>query len=93
MSSTNTTTDIVLNFIYFLSWLLHEGFLLLQQAGSYSLVAICRPLIAMASLVAQHGLWDTQASVVVISLAALQACGISPDQVSNPCPMHWQVDS
>ena len=21
------------------------------------------------------------------------ACGISPDQGSNPCPLHWQVDS
>ena len=26
-------------------------------------------------------------------LSCSAACGIFPDQVSNPCPLHWQVDS
>ena len=26
-------------------------------------------------------------------LSCSAACGIFPDQASNPCPLHWQVDS
>ena len=33
-------------------------------------------------------------SVVVIhGLSCSVACGIFPDQGSNPCPLHWQADS
>ena len=48
---------------------------------------------------AVHGLlllWrtGTWASVVVtLSLSCSKACGISLDQVSNPCLLHWQADS
>ena len=36
----------------------------------------------------------TRASVVVAhGLSCSEACGIFPDQGSNPCPLHWQVDS
>ena len=36
----------------------------------------------------------TRASVVVVhGLSCSTACGIFPDQGSNPCPLHWQVDS
>ena len=31
--------------------------------------------------------------VVVLRLSCSAACGIFPDQGSNPCPLHWQVDS
>ena len=31
--------------------------------------------------------------VVVLGLSCSAACGIFPDQGSNPCPLHWQVDS
>ena len=31
--------------------------------------------------------------VVVHELSCSAACGILPDQESNPCPLHWQVDS
>ena len=37
------------------------------------------------------GAW---ASVVVAHwLSCSVACGIFPDQGSNPCPLHWQEDS
>ena len=53
-----------------------------------------RLLIAAASLVAEHGLQGTQASVFVAhGLSCSAACGIFPDQGSNPCLLHWQVDS
>ena len=31
--------------------------------------------------------------VVVLQLSCSAACGIFPDQDSNPCPLHWQADS
>ena len=49
------------------------GLSLVAASGSYSLVEVCRLLIGMASLVAEHGLWDTQASVVV---AHRLSCGV-----------------
>ena len=72
----------------------------------YSLVAVHGLLLAVASLVAEHGLQDTQVSVVaapgvqstgsvvvVLELSCSAACGIFPDQESNPCLLHWQADS
>ena len=43
-------------------------------------------------------LWSTSSrragSVVVAhGPSCSAACGIFPDQGSNPCPLHWQVDS
>ena len=45
-----------------------------------SLVAVCRLLIVVASLVSAHG------------LSCPTACGIFPDQGSNLCPLPWQAD-
>ena len=39
-------------------------FSLVVSSGGYSLVAVCGLPVAVASLVAQHGLWSTWASVV-----------------------------
>ena len=37
---------------------------------------------------------DTQASVpVALRLGCPEACGIFPDQGSNPCPLLWEADS
>ena len=45
--------------------------------GDYSLVAVCRLLIAETSLVAEHGLQRVRASVVVVQgLSCPEACGI-----------------
>ena len=43
-------------------------------------------------------LWSTgsrRAGSVVVAhgLSCSAACGILPDQGSNPCPLHWQADS
>ena len=76
-------------------------------------IMVSRLLIAMASLVAEHGLqvrglqqlWHTSSGVVthrlqsagsvVVAhgLSCSSACGIFPDQGSNPCALHWQADS
>ena len=60
----------------------------------YFLVAVCGFLIAVASLIAEHGLQGTQASVVVAHRSSCPvACGIFLDQGWNLCSLHWQVDS
>ena len=69
------------------------------EAG-YSLVAVCGLIITVASLV-QRRLYalmiqQLQHAVSVAAapgLSCSEACGIIPGQGSNPCPLHWQVDS
>ena len=46
------------------------------------------------SLVTEHVLLECVGSVVQgHRLSCSKACGIFLDQGSNPCPLHWQVDS
>ena len=51
----------------------YAGFSLVAATGSYSLVAVCGFLIAVASLVVEQGLWGTQASAV--AALGLQSTG------------------
>ena len=44
-------------------------------------------------VVAAPGLWRTDSVVVAHSLSCCMACGIFPDQRSNPWLLHWQADS
>ena len=61
-----------------LRWLL-----LLQSTGSRRL-----GFRSCGSRALEHRL-----SVVAHGLSCSVACGIFPDQGSNPCPLHWQADS
>ena len=91
-------------------WILYqlsnEGSPIVAVSGSYSLVAVLRLLVGVASLVAEHGLQGMWASVVVacglqragsIVVAHGLSCsttgGIFPDQGLNMCLLHWQVNS
>ena len=47
----------------------------------------------MGSVVVDRGLQSTGSVVVAHGLTCSAACGIFPDQGSNPCPLHWQADS
>ena len=38
-------------------------------------------------------LWSKGSVAMAHGLSCLVACGIVPDQGSNPCLLHWQVDS
>ena len=66
-----------------------------------SLVAVSRVysvvvhglLTTVASFVAEHRLWSPGSVVAAHRLRSSMACGIFPDQGSNPCPLHWQGDS
>ena len=80
------------------------GFSLVVESRGYFLIAM-RLLIAVASLVAELGLQgartsvavapgleDTGAAVGAHRLSCPEASGIFPDQRSNSCLLHWQVD-
>ena len=86
------------------SSLLHAGFLQLRRAratlrcgarashcGGFSCCGAWA-LDVWASVVVARGLQSTVSVVVVHGLSCSAACGILPDQGSNPCPLHWQVD-
>ena len=61
--------------------------------GGYSLVAVHRLLIAVPSLVVEHGFSACGLSIVVHGLSCSAECGIFREQGLNLCPLHWQADS
>ena len=67
-------------------------FSLVAESGSNSLVIVCRLLIVMASLV-KHGLRNTDSRVVAHRFGCSIACGVFPDQGSNTCLLHCQLNS
>ena len=56
-------------------------------------IAVRRPLTVVASFVASTGSRHTGSVIVAHGPSSSAACGIFPDQDSNPCPLHWQADS
>ena len=82
-------------FVFWLCWVLVSvrGLSLVAASGGHSSsrcggLSLLRPLL----------LWSTSSrragSVVVAhGPSCSAACGILPDQGSNPCPLHWQADS
>ena len=57
------------------------------------LIAVCGPLTIVASLVGSTGSRRAASVVVAHGPSCSTACGIFPDQGSNPCPLHCQADS
>ena len=55
--------------------------------------AVRGPLAIAASLVAEHRLQMRGSVFVAHGPSCSAACGIFPDQGSNPRPLHWQADS
>ena len=68
------------------------GYSSLQGAGfSLRWLLLLRSTGSRCAGFSSCGAW---ASVVVAhQLTCSAACGIFPDQSSNPCPLHWQGDS
>ena len=56
-------------------------------------ITVRGPLTIAASLVVEHRLQTRRLSNCGSRAQLLCACGIFPDQGSNPCPLHWQADS
>ena len=92
----------ILNFIYLFiygcvgSSFLCEGFRQLRQAGASgghssprcAGLSLSRPLLLRSTGSRRAG-----SVVVAHGPSRSAACGIFPDQDSNPCPLHWQADS
>ena len=55
-------------------------------------IAVRGPLIIVV-LLRSTGSRRAGSAVVAHGASCSTACGIFPDQGSNPCPLHWQADS
>ena len=83
-------------FIYFwLCWVFISvrGLSLVVASGGHSSsrcagLSLSRPLLLRST-----GSRRTGSVVVAHGPSCSTACGIFPDQGSNPCPLHWQADS
>ena len=60
---------------------------------SWLLLLRARALGTRASVVVARGLYSAGSVVVAHGLSCSVAHGIFPDQGSNRCSLHWQVDS
>ena len=56
-------------------------------------ITVRGPLTIAASLVAEHKSRRAGSVIVAHGHSCSMACGIFPDQGSNPCPLYWQADS
>ena len=87
---------VFLVFVFFwLCWIFvsMRGLSLVAASGGHSLsrcagLSLSRPLLL-------RGTGSRRAGSVVVAHrpSCSVACGIFPDQGSNPCPLHWQADS
>ena len=83
-------------FIYFwLCWVFVsvQGLSLVVASGGHSSsrcvgLSLSRPLLLRST-----GSSCAGSVVVAHGPSCSAACGIFPDQGSNPCPLHWQADS
>ena len=83
-------------FIYlWLCWVFVSvrGLSLVAASGGHSSsqcagLSLSRPLLLQST-----GSRRTGSAVVAHGPSRSAACGIFPDQGSNPCPLHWQADS
>ena len=69
-----------------------EGFLQLWQAGA-TLHRGARASHCCSLSLRSTGSRRASSVVVAHGPSRSAACGILPDQGSNPCPLHWQADS
>ena len=87
-----------LNYLFIYFWLCWvpasaRGLSLVVASGGHSSLR-CAGL----SLLRPLPLWRTGSrragsAIVAHGSSCSAACGILPDQGSNPCPLHWQADS
>ena len=84
------------NFIYlWLCWVFVSvrGLSLVAASGGHS-SSLCAGLSLSRPLLLRSTRSGCAGSVVVAHGPSCSvACGIFPDQGSNPCPVHWQADS
>ena len=92
---------LLLKFIYFIYFifgcigalLLCLGFSLVAASRGYYLLRCTGFSLRWLLLLRSMGCRREGSVVVAHGLSCSTSCGIFPDQGSNPCPLHWQVDS
>ena len=87
---------IIYLFIYFwLCWVFVSvrGLSLVAASGGHSSSRCAGLLLSRPLLLRSTGSRRTGSVVVAHGRSRSAACGILPDQGSNPCPLHWQADS
>ena len=83
-------------FIYFwLCWVFISvrGLSLVVASGGHSSSRCAGLSLLWPLLLRSTGSRRTGSVVVAHGPSCSAACGIFPDQGSNPCPLHWQADS
>ena len=70
------------------SWLLHSAF---SSYGEQGLLSSCSAWTSYCGVFSYYGAKILDS--VPRGLSCPRARGTFPDQVLNPCPLHWQVDS
>ena len=83
-------------FIYFwLCWVFVSvrGLSLVAASGGHSSSQCAGFSLSWPLLLRSTGSRRAGSVVVAHGLSCSAACGIFPDQGSNPCPLHWQEDS
>ena len=83
-------------FIYFwLCWVLVavRGLSLVAASGGHSSLRCAGLSLSRPLLLRSTGSRHAGSVVVAHGLSCSAACGIFPDQGSNPCPLQWQADS
>ena len=105
---TNTKWSSIFLFLFFLNflkiylflnfWLCWffvsvRGLSLLAASGGHSSSQCVGLWLSRPLLLQSTGSRRTGSVVVAHMLSCSAACGIFPDQGSNPCPLYWQADS
>ena len=83
-------------FIYFwLRWVFISvrGLSLVAASGGHSSLRCAGLSLSRPLLLRNTGSRRAGSIVVAHGPSCSAACGIFPDQGSNPCPLHWQADS
>ena len=85
-------------FIYIYFWLCWvfvsvRGLSLVAASGGHSSLRCAGLSLSWPLLLRSTGSRCTGSVVVAHGPSCSAACGIFPDQGSNPCPLHWQADS
>ena len=70
-----------------------EGFPQLWQAGATLHHGVRASSLSRPLLLRSTGSRHAGSVIVAHGPSCSAACGILPDQGSNPCPLHWQADS
>ena len=95
---TTTEINVFYLFIYFYFWLCWvfisvRGLSLVAASGGHSSSWCAGLSLSWPLLLRSTGSRRAGSVVVAHGLSCSAACGIFPDQGSNPCPLHWQADS